>query len=388
MTDSADPVLFKAIVDSVPEAIIVSTPEGEITFMNHGAERLLGYSSADVAGKSITTLVPPQPGRRADAVKWLARWAAEPQPEQSRFLDFMARRKDGAEMPVDVRVSEGLVGGQRRFFITVRDNTARRKEQIAFKEANLRAARILLVAEDAIVSCDAEQNITFFNLSAEHMFGWRAEEAIGKPLAMLLPQGARAKHPASVEAFGAGPFASRMMSERQEVQGQRRDGEVFPIEATITKVAVGGVMTYTAHLRDISARKAAQAKLAESERRFRAMFDHAVGAIALLAPDGTVLEINTAARALTTGDGALVGHKLWELPWLGAAGGDADAGRQRLKDAVTAAAQGLAVRFPAELTDGGRTRRIDLSLTPVTDEAGKVIYILPEGHEAAGSAGL
>ncbi len=147
--------LLAAIVKSVPEAIIVSTPVGEVTFINRATEALLGYPAAEVVGRNITMLVPPRPGRRADPVKWLARWAGKPQPEQSRHLDFEARRRDGREIPVDVRVSRGRVGGETRFFITVRDNTARRQEQIAFRQDNLRAARILLVAEDAIVSCDA-----------------------------------------------------------------------------------------------------------------------------------------------------------------------------------------------------------------------------------------
>ncbi len=385
--DEAHEGLFAAIVDGVPEAIIVAKADGDVTFLNRAAEALFGYPAAEVVGRNITMLVPPQSGRRADPVKWLARWAAEPQPAQSRYLDFQARRRDGREMPVDVRVSQGRVGEEARFFITVRDNTARRQEQIAFKGDNLRAARILLVAEDAIISCDTHQKITFFNLKAESMFGYRAEEVRGKSLALLLPEAARAGHPASVEAFGAGLTASRMMSEREEVRGLRRSGEVFPIEAAITKVAVGGALSYTAHLRDISARKAAQATLKESERRFRAMFDHAFCAVALLAPDGTVLEINRAARALTVGVEPLVGQALWDLPWLGAAGVRPDeSARNRLKSAVAAAAAGMTVLYTAVLGEGDTTRKIDLSLTPIADETGKVVYILPEGREVTRKA--
>ena len=315
--DAADEALFRAVVEGVPEAILVTTPDGVVTFLNRAAEDLFGYPSSEVVGQGIAMLVPPVRGRRADPVKWLARWAAEPQPEQARWLDFQARRRDGHEMPVDVRVSQGDILGQPRFFITVRDNTARRQEQASSRQTNLRAARILLIAEDAIVSCDANQNISFFNLKAESVFGYRAEEVLRQPLTLLLPEADRPRHASHLAEFAYGPIPSRMMSERAAVSGRRKSGEIFPIEAAITKVSVDGVLTFTAHLRDVTERNAAQAAMAESERRFRAMFDHAFGAIALLDPQGIVLEINRAARALTVGSEALVGQPLWDLPWLG-----------------------------------------------------------------------
>lgn len=374
--------LYRAIVEAAPEAIAVARPDGVVTFVNPAAEMLLGYPTAELVGRNIADLGPAQSGRRADPAKWLARWAAEPQPEQSRFLDLTIRRRDGREMPVDIRVSEGRLGGEPRFFITLRDNTARRQEQAALKETNLKAARILLMAEDAIVSCDAEQTITFFNLSAERMFGYRMEEALGRPLEMLLPPETRTGHRALMEVFAAGSAPSRMMSERREIRGLRRNGETFPIEASITKVAVGGVLTLTAQLRDITGRKAREAALAESERRFRAMFDHAAGALALLDPNGVVLEINRSARALTEGDETLVGRPLWELPWLGAAGvAPDDAAREGLRAAIARAAGGETVRQIAELQDGEKLRRIDLTLTPIRDAAGEVVYILPEGRQ-------
>ncbi len=247
--DRAKPGFHQMLVEGVPEAIIVSTPEGEITYFNPASERLLGYGAAEVTGKNITMLVPQQPGQRADPMKWLKRWAAEPEYEQSRYLDLIARRKDGREMPVDVRVVEARLDGAPRFLITFRDNTTRRQEQIAFKERNLLFSRILMVAEDGIISVDAEQKISFFNLKAEQMFGYRAEEVLGKPLQMLLPERYRKAHLGEVSAFGRSRDASRWMSDRGPVTGLRKDGTEFPVDATITKVQTGGRMPYPAHLR-------------------------------------------------------------------------------------------------------------------------------------------
>ena len=378
--DSSLKGFHESVLDRLPEAVIVAAPDGRITFVNAATEALLGYGAVDVVGKPITTLVPRQPGRRADPVRWLARWASEPDLEQSRFLDLTARRRDGREMQVEVRVRGGQIGGQQRYFITVRDNTARRQEQIALKDSNLRAARILMVAEDAIVSIDADQKITFFNLAAERMFGYRAEEVMGQPLTVLIPPAARATHADQVEGFRVAKQASRMMSDRAEVQGCRRNGDTFPIEATITKVMAAGALTYTAHLRDVTERNRARNRLEESERRIRAVFDHAGEAIALLNPDGAIVEINRAGEALTRADRSLIGLSLWEAPWLGVDFAATPGAADGLKAAVLAAASGQPSRVSAELTRDNRGLPIDVRLTPISGSAGEVAYVLAEGR--------
>ncbi len=378
----ASPGFFKALVDGVPEAIVAVTPDGTITYFNAACERLLGYTQAEVVGRNIAMLVPQQPDRRADAMKWLERWAHEPDETQSRFLDLIAQTKAGKQMPVDVRVVERKIEGERRYLITVRDNTARRQEQAAFKEAHLKASRILQIAEDGIVSTDATQTVTFFNLKAEQIFGYRAEEVLGRQLSTLLPERYRYRHREEVARFGAGKVASRQMNERGHVVGLRKDGEEFPLEVAITKVSVGGALTYTAHLRDITQRKRQEEKLRESERRFRAIFDHAFEAMGLLAPDGTVLEINRAGRLMTEGQSQLIGLPLWDLPWAGSDLEPDDSARQRLKGAIAQAARGERVRYTADLRRGeGDVRKIDISLTPVKDELGHVIYIVPDGRD-------
>jgi len=373
---------FRELVDAVPEAIIVTRPDGTVVYINPATEMLFGYVAAEVVGQSVATLVPQQPGRRADAMKWLQRWATEPDDVQSRFLDLIAQTKAGKQMPVDVRVVESRLDGTRCYLITVRDNSARRKEQAAFKEAHLRASRILQVAEDGIVSADDAQTITFFNLKAEQMFGYRAEEVIGRPLASLLPDRYRQHHAEDVVRFGSGKQASRQMNDRGPVWGRRRSGEEFPLEIAITKVTVGGALTYTAHVRDVTQRRQRDEKLAESERRFRAVFEHAFDAVGLLSPDGTVLEINRAGRLMTEGLSELIGLPLWELPWVGSADAGDDTARQRLKSAIARAARGDVIRYSETMErPGSGAARLDITLTPIKDENGRINYIVPEARE-------
>ena len=82
-------------------------------------------------------------------------------------------------------------------------------------------------------------------------------------------------------------------------------------------LSVRRALTYTAHLRDVTERNRARDGLLERERRIRAVFDHAGEALALLSPDGAVIEINRAGASLTTGGAPLTGAPLWEAPWLG-----------------------------------------------------------------------
>jgi PAS domain S-box-containing protein len=375
---------FRALAEGLPEAVIAAAPDGAIVYFNPAAERLLEYTAAEIQGRSIAILVPQQPDRRADVLKWLDRWAHEPAETQSRYLDLIAQTRSGRQMPVDVRVAARDIGPDRLYLVTVRDNTLRRQEQAAFKEAHLRASRILQIAEDGIVSVDGGQIVTFFNLKSEQMFGYRSEEIVGRPLSTLLPERFRARHPDDVAAFGAGKQASRQMNERGAVSGLRKNGEEFPMEVAITKVSMGGSTTFTAHMRDVSARKAAEDRLRESERRFRAIFEHAFEAMGLLSPDGTVLEINRAGRLLTEGQTQLLGLPLWDLPWAGSDLEPDDSARQRLKAAVAEAARGESVRYTAEIRrPDGPPRAIDISLTPVKDERGRVLYIVPEGRMRA-----
>ena len=377
----ADPAFFAKILEDLPEVVVVTDLGGRIIYANAGLEALLGWTPAEAEGQPITLLLPKRPDRRVDPVQWLARWAAESDLTLFRYLALSARHRDGREIPIEVRVRPADTGdGRAGYVLTVRDDTVRRREHTTLKDANLRAARILMVAEDAIVSIDADQKIIIFNPAAERMFGYSAEEVIGQPLSMLIPQEFRSTHGAWVEAFSHAKEASRMMGDRPAVRGRRRSGEVFRLEATITRVLAAGSLTYTAHLRDVTERDRARDALLESERRIRAVFDHATEAIALLTPGGMVVEINRSGSALAGGAQGLVGLDLWEVPWNGVDLASDPAAGNELKAAIAEAGAGKPARLDAEIVKDGRPLSVEVRLTPIPDAAGAVAYILAEGR--------
>ncbi|HVL75455.1 MAG TPA: response regulator, partial [Noviherbaspirillum sp.] len=137
---------------------------------------------------------------------------------------------------------------------------------------------ILSIADDAIICTDGAQRIILFNQGAERVFGWSAEEIIGKELTELLPERYRASHGAHIERFDKSGEAARKMAERRAIFARHRDGHDFPAEASISRLGAGDDTVYTVILRDISARKAYERELelakekAEAAMQAKSMF--------------------------------------------------------------------------------------------------------------------
>ena len=111
---------------------------------------------------------------------------------------------------------------------------------------------IIALAADAIVSTDDQHRIMLFNPAAERMFGRSASDVLGQPLDILLPESAREAHYGHLERFRHMAVDSRRMAERGRVWGRRKSGELFPAEASISKLTVAGSTFFTAVLRDIT----------------------------------------------------------------------------------------------------------------------------------------
>jgi PAS domain S-box-containing protein len=137
---------------------------------------------------------------------------------------------------------------------------ARAEEALRLSEAKF--AGIISISSDAIVSIDEDQRIVFYNQGAEQTFGYAAEQVMGERVEMLIPEQHRADHEARVREFGDSPVAARRMGERGQISGCRWSGEVFPADASISKLEVDGKRLYTAVLRDVTERVRAEDALA------------------------------------------------------------------------------------------------------------------------------
>jgi PAS domain S-box-containing protein len=167
--------------------------------------------------------------------------------------------------------------------------------------------QIVALAADAIVSTDAAQRIVLFNQGAEQIFGYRAEEVLGRPLDVLLPAWAVTAHrERHLPAFAHSSVNARRMAERSEVRGRRKSGEEFPAEVAISRAEAGGEIRFTAILRDVTERRLAEQALRESEELFRSAMQSSPIGMALRGLDGRWLAVN---RALAD----IVGYSEQEL---------------------------------------------------------------------------
>jgi PAS domain S-box-containing protein len=117
-----------------------------------------------------------------------------------------------------------------------------------------RLAGLLDSAMDAILSVDEQQHIVLYNRAAEKTFGWAASEVIGQSLEMLLPERFRAGHAGFMRRFGHTGVTSRRMGDGTVIVGRRKDGEEFPMDASISQLATPDGKIFTVILRDVTER--------------------------------------------------------------------------------------------------------------------------------------
>ncbi|HZU78854.1 MAG TPA: PAS domain S-box protein, partial [Acidimicrobiales bacterium] len=286
------PPALAALVDAVDDAVVGVDADAIVVSWNAGATRITGYQRNEVVGRRlgevVTTLDPEVVNRlRADA------FAGKP----IRYALVRCLRKDGTKVEVVMSVTPlpRAEPGAPAAWVVGRDLTTKRWAEARFRS-------LLEAAPDAVVIVDSRGRIEFVNTQTERQFGYPAQEILGRPVEILIPERLRPGHRGHRADYFANPHP-RPMGMGLALFGRRRDGTEFPVEISLSPVMTEDGVLISAAIRDMTERRALEHAHAEAEERFRQAFESAPIGMVLVSPEGQVLRLNAAlARILGVRD--------------------------------------------------------------------------------------
>jgi PAS domain S-box-containing protein len=324
--------LQSAIFNSANFSSIATDAKGVIQIFNVGAERMLGYTAAEVMNKITPADIsdPQEVIARAEALSIELDTQIAPGFEALVFkasrgiediYELTYFRKDGSRFPAVVSVTalrdaqDAIIG----YLLIGTDNTARKQAEEALLKAGALQNAIFNSANFSSIATDAKGVIQIFNVGAERMLGYTADEVMNKitPADISDPQEVIVRAEAlSVElgtpiapGFEALVFkASRGIEDIYELTYIRKDGSRFPAVVSVTALrdAQGGIIGYLLIGTDNTARKQIEAEQLQLGQRLRdhqfytrSLFEANIDALMTTDPSGIITDINKPMEALT-----------------------------------------------------------------------------------------
>ena len=353
---------LRVTLASIGEAVITTDIKGRVTYLNAVAASLTGWTQEQAMGQPLEAVF--------------------------RVVDKATRLlpKHGGELPIDQSASpiqdeHGRVSGSVLIF---RDVTAQRRDAQEKAAQLLTARRLALIVEssdDAIISKSLDGIIQSWNDAAERMFGYSAEEAIGHHISLVIPPERLAEEDHIIDTLKAGQRISHFETERL-----RKDGRRLLASVTVSPIKddEDNIVAASKVVRDVTRQRHAEererellAEAAAANAKFQAFFEQGALFACIMERDGTLFEAN---RLCWEGCGfrreQILGKPFWEGPWWT----PSPALVQQIK---TASAQALCgTTFRAEMpyfVANGSERIADVTIVPIKDEAGTVLFLAPTG---------
>lgn len=262
---------FRLLVEAVQDyAIFMLDPDGCVSTWNAGAERIKGYSAAEIIGKHFSCFYPPEDLQAGKPTKLLSIAATEGRVEDEGWRI----RKDGSKFWASVTIAaiHDQAGQLVGFGKVTKDLTQQKRAELARLEQEQRFQLFIHCVEDyALFLLDPDGYITTWNLGAERIKGYKASEIIGQHFSVFYPAGERAKKPKYELEVAA-------KTGRFEDEGWRlrKDGSKLWANVIITALRdeAGRLIGFGKVTRDLTSRMQAEQSLEESESKLRELSLH------------------------------------------------------------------------------------------------------------------
>jgi PAS domain S-box-containing protein len=245
----------RSLIENIGDAIIMLDAKGNTTYRSPSAQNVTGFTTEELAGKTIFDIVHPNdlPTLKQSYMYAIAN-PGVPVPGQ-----FRIRHKNGEYIWTE-GITKNLLHDKaiHGLVINYRDISERKK----FEEQQLLMSSIVNSSDDAIISKTLDGIITSWNAGAEKVLGYTANEIIGKNISLLLPDDLQGEEKTILNKIAKG-----ISFDHYETRRQRKDGEIIDVSLTISPIidSTGIVVGSSKILRDITDQKRAEEKLMRAE---------------------------------------------------------------------------------------------------------------------------
>jgi PAS domain S-box-containing protein/putative nucleotidyltransferase with HDIG domain len=258
---------FRLLVKNLPAIVFKGYLDGSIDLFDDKVEEMTGYPKKEFDSR---------------ALKWTDLILDEDRPEAKQefvaalksckpyLREYRIRRQD--REPIWIQERSHIIceeEGDITYVIGVFFDISERKQgEVALKHSEERFKAVVESAHDAIISADSRGNIVSWNKSAQTIFGYRAEEILGRPITLLMPKRYRQAHQAGLERIHCLDDVGHI-GRTQELYGLRQDGEEFPLELSLSAGKVPEGIFFTAIIRDITDRQRVQEALKRTVEKLK-----------------------------------------------------------------------------------------------------------------------
>ncbi|PLK44488.1 PAS domain S-box protein [Emticicia sp. TH156] len=281
--------LFRSVFENSHDLLLLFDAEGKIEFMSPSFQKAFGFLKKHDNIELIQEYL--HPDDRQTAQDTLDKALANP--EQPIDVTLRKQTADGSYIIIDGTFTNMLHKPEVKVIVAnFKDIT----EQHLFKEQQALFVSIVNSSEDSIMSMDLNRTILTWNQSAEKMFGFTAEEVIGKSTSVIIPDDRLHEELEILERIKNGyPL------KHYETLRRRKTGELLEISLTVSPIKdLNGNITGASKIaRDISDRKKSEILIRNSEKRFRSLMQNSSDGLSLVTADGIMIEISPAGKRIT-----------------------------------------------------------------------------------------